>query len=104
MPIWIELPGLDFKYWGVKSLNKIVGATGKFMRVDQTTMGRENLSFARMLVEVKVDQGFLMYCNSEMKRGLLLIRICIIIGSLSHVCTVMDMGTLRWIVLRSKRG
>lgn len=58
MPIWIELHGLDFKYWGMKSLSKIVGVIGKFMRLNQATMNRETLSFARMLVEMKVDQVF----------------------------------------------
>ena len=52
------MPGLDFKYWGVKSLNKVVGAVGKFLKEDQITKNRENLSFARLLVEVTVDQDF----------------------------------------------
>ncbi|KAG5616225.1 hypothetical protein H5410_016049, partial [Solanum commersonii] len=37
VPIWIKLPGLDFKYWSPKGLSKI------------------ELNFARLLVEVEMD-------------------------------------------------
>lgn len=58
LPIWIQLPGLDVKYWGEKSLGKIVGQLGVMIKVDLATKTRDKLMFARVLIEVKVDQEF----------------------------------------------
>ena len=58
VPIWIELHGLEVKYWGDKCLTKIVESIGKFVRVDEVTLEIANLMFARVLVEVLVDQMF----------------------------------------------
>ena len=58
VPIWIELHGLPLRYWGDKSLTKIVSRIGKFTMVDQATLSRARLQFARILVEVNVDQEF----------------------------------------------
>ncbi|KAL2893643.1 Leucine--tRNA ligase [Bienertia sinuspersici] len=57
IPIWIQLY-LDFKYWGIRSLEKIVGKVGKLVKVDQATEKRERLNYARCLVEVMIDQDF----------------------------------------------
>lgn len=48
VPIWIKLPQLPFKYWGEKSLFKIVGTIGKEVRMDQVTKEMEKLNFARV--------------------------------------------------------
>ena len=58
IPIWIELHRLALRYWGEKSLTKIVSRVGKFTMVDQATLNRHRLQFARILVEVNVDQDF----------------------------------------------
>lgn len=58
LPIWIKLPGLNVKYWGEKSLYKIAGGVGRAMKVDQATLNRDKLMFAKVLVEVKLDQVF----------------------------------------------
>lgn len=50
---------VDFKYGGFNYLRKLVALIGKFMKVDQATTKREKLSYARVLIEVKVDQEFL---------------------------------------------
>ncbi|KAL2931383.1 (3 5-dihydroxyphenyl)acetyl-CoA 1 2-dioxygenase, partial [Bienertia sinuspersici] len=41
IPIWIQLY-LDFKYWGIRSLEKIVGKVGKLVKVDQATEKRRD--------------------------------------------------------------
>lgn len=35
--IWIKLPGLYFKYWIIKGLNKIESLVGKLLMVDKNT-------------------------------------------------------------------
>lgn len=56
VPIWIRLPGLDFKYWSAKGLSKIGSLVGKPLMVDKQTEKKLGLSYARMLVEVNVGQ------------------------------------------------
>uniref|UniRef100_A0A803P6D8 DUF4283 domain-containing protein n=1 Tax=Cannabis sativa TaxID=3483 RepID=A0A803P6D8_CANSA len=56
VPIWIQLEGLELKYWGEKSLFKIVGQMGKPIMVDAITKERERLSYPRILIEVSMDK------------------------------------------------
>ncbi|XP_056694959.1 uncharacterized protein [Spinacia oleracea] len=58
LPIWIQLPNLEVKYWGEKSLSKIVSQIGTMIKVDQATHNRDKLMFAKVLVEVNIDQQF----------------------------------------------
>ncbi|XP_009610495.1 uncharacterized protein [Nicotiana tomentosiformis] len=55
VPIWIKLPGFDFKYWSPKGLRKIGSLVGKPLMVDQNTETGVGLNFARLLVEVGLD-------------------------------------------------
>ncbi|WMV46880.1 hypothetical protein MTR67_040265 [Solanum verrucosum] len=54
VPIWIKLPRLDFNYWSAKGLSKTGSLVGKPLMVDKHTEKKLGLSFARLLVEVKV--------------------------------------------------
>uniref|UniRef100_A0A803QAN9 CCHC-type domain-containing protein n=1 Tax=Cannabis sativa TaxID=3483 RepID=A0A803QAN9_CANSA len=58
IPIWIQLEGLELKYWGQKSLFKIVGQIGKPVMVDSVTRERDRLNYPRILVEVLMNQNF----------------------------------------------
>ncbi|XP_062089160.1 uncharacterized protein LOC133795723 [Humulus lupulus] len=58
VPIWIQLGGLDIKYWEDKSLFKIVGQLGKPIQVEMITKRRERLHFPRIMVEVLITQAF----------------------------------------------
>nr|XP_009596610.1 uncharacterized protein LOC104092659 [Nicotiana tomentosiformis] len=55
VPIWVKLPGLDFKYWSPKGLSKIGSLIRKSLMVDQNTEKKVSLNFARLLIEVEVD-------------------------------------------------
>ncbi|XP_059306501.1 uncharacterized protein LOC132057943 [Lycium ferocissimum] len=54
VPIWVKLPGLEFKYWSLKGLSKIGSLIGKPIMVDQNIEKKKGLSFARLLVEVDI--------------------------------------------------
>ncbi|XP_074300594.1 uncharacterized protein LOC141631877 [Silene latifolia] len=58
VPIWVKLMGLDLKFWGDKCLEKLSSLIGNFVHVDDLTMDRTLLGFARIMVEVEVDQQF----------------------------------------------
>ncbi|XP_060182858.1 uncharacterized protein LOC132612786 [Lycium barbarum] len=55
VPIWIKLPGLDFKYWSPKGLSKIGSLIGKPLMVDKNTERKIDLNFDRLMVEVGMD-------------------------------------------------
>ncbi|KAL9241937.1 hypothetical protein vseg_015989 [Gypsophila vaccaria] len=57
VPTWIQLHQLPLKFWG-KSLPKIAGLVGKYIHSDSATEHKTKLGFARVLVEVEVDQQF----------------------------------------------
>lgn len=54
---WIQLK-LAFKYWGESCLGKIVGSIGKLMKINLATRNRDKLQYARVMVEIKMDQEF----------------------------------------------
>uniref|UniRef100_A0A803PE41 DUF4283 domain-containing protein n=1 Tax=Cannabis sativa TaxID=3483 RepID=A0A803PE41_CANSA len=56
VPIWVHLDDLDLKYWGEKSLFKIIGQVGKPIMVDDATKNRYKLSFLIILIEVSIQQ------------------------------------------------
>ncbi|KAH0636679.1 hypothetical protein KY289_036594 [Solanum tuberosum] len=55
VPIWVKLPGLDFKYWSPISLSKIGSLIEKPLMVDSHTEKKQGLNFARLLIEVDID-------------------------------------------------
>ncbi|KAL9227835.1 hypothetical protein vseg_003481 [Gypsophila vaccaria] len=54
VPVWIQLHGLPIKFWG-KSLPKIAGLVGKFIKFDIATEQKTKLGYARTMVEMVVD-------------------------------------------------
>ncbi|XP_062099607.1 uncharacterized protein LOC133805439 [Humulus lupulus] len=58
VPIWIQLSNLDLKYWGEKSLYKIVSQIGTPLQIDPITKAKEKFNFARIMIEVSIDQDF----------------------------------------------
>ncbi|XP_059315537.1 uncharacterized protein LOC132066188 [Lycium ferocissimum] len=51
VPIWVKLPGLDFKYWSAKGLGKIGSLIRKPLMVDKSTEKKIGL---KLLVEVRI--------------------------------------------------
>lgn len=37
VPMWVQLAGLDYLYWGEKSVYKMVGFIGEPVKMDQAT-------------------------------------------------------------------
>lgn len=58
VPTWIQLKGLEIKYWGQKSLYKIVEQVGKPIQMDEFTRHRSKLLYPRVLIEVSFNQKF----------------------------------------------
>ncbi|XP_074298811.1 uncharacterized protein LOC141629756 [Silene latifolia] len=57
VPTWLRLHHLPLKFWG-QSLPKIAGLVGKYIQKDNATEMKTRLAYARVLVEVQIDQKF----------------------------------------------
>ncbi|XP_074292264.1 uncharacterized protein LOC141619139 [Silene latifolia] len=55
VPAWVQIHKLPLKFWG-KGLPKIAGLLGEFIKCDATTEERTSLGYARVMVELMVDQ------------------------------------------------
>lgn len=55
VPVWIQFPRLDLKYWNSNCLYKLAGLVGNPIKLDRVTSHKERLNFARILVQVKVN-------------------------------------------------
>ena len=58
LPIWIQLPALDIKYWGSESLSKIGSILGIPIKTDKFTKEKQAIRYARLLVEMAIDGAF----------------------------------------------
>jgi len=58
LPIWVQFPELDIKYWGLESLSKLGSMLGVPIKTDRVTKGKTALNYAHMLVEMKLNEPF----------------------------------------------
>ncbi|GKV50087.1 hypothetical protein SLEP1_g56803 [Rubroshorea leprosula] len=54
IPVWIQFPDLHLSLWNPKSLGKMASYLGVPIATDALTAKRQQVSFARMLVEVEI--------------------------------------------------
>lgn len=45
-------------YWNEMTLKNIVGYLGTVLKIDNATISKTRLMFARVLVEMKINEGF----------------------------------------------
>ncbi|XP_074314061.1 uncharacterized protein LOC141649266 [Silene latifolia] len=55
VPVWVKLFNVPLKFWG-SCLPAIAGLVGKFVKKDQETHDKVRLSYARVMVELAMDQ------------------------------------------------
>ena len=58
LPIWVQLPSLDIKYWGNASLSKIGNVLGIPLKTDKYTRDKSMLKYARVLIDIPLNGGF----------------------------------------------
>lgn len=58
LPIWVQLHGLNVKYWGIDSLGKIGSILGIPIKTDRYTMEKRYLQYARLLIDIPLDMEF----------------------------------------------
>uniref|UniRef100_A0A803Q799 DUF4283 domain-containing protein n=1 Tax=Cannabis sativa TaxID=3483 RepID=A0A803Q799_CANSA len=58
VPIWVQLQGLELKYWGEQVLFRIIRQIGEPVMLDSFTKAKEKLNYPRILIEVSLNQHF----------------------------------------------
>ena len=52
--VWVRFPGLGMHYWGECSLRMIASMLGKVIRVNNATLNKDRMQYARILVEMNM--------------------------------------------------
>ena len=58
IPIWVRFPGLGMHYWGENRLLLIASMLGKVIRVENATLNKDRMQYARILVEMNMEGEF----------------------------------------------
>ena len=58
LPIWVQFPELDVKYWAVESLSTLGSLLGILLRIDKQTMEKTYLNYARLLLDLPFEGPF----------------------------------------------
>lgn len=115
VPIWMNLENLELKYWGKRSLFKIVGHIGKPIQLDVFTKERSRLNYPRILVEVCLNQEFLglLYFEDEHGRKLKVTIVyewkptlcghCHSVGHETTKCKKQEPIKQQWVVKQEKK-
>ncbi|KAL2933902.1 Rho-related protein racH [Bienertia sinuspersici] len=56
IPILTRFPKLELKYWGSKCMHKLSDSIGATLKINQVTLNKERLAYARLLVEVGLNR------------------------------------------------
>ena len=67
IPVWIKLPNLGVMYWTANMLRKIIGYLGNVLKVDNVTLTKARMMYARVLVNMSLADGFTEELFSPMK-------------------------------------
>ncbi|XP_021751087.1 uncharacterized protein LOC110716762 [Chenopodium quinoa] len=112
VPTWVQLWGLVVKYWGEKSLKKIAGSLGNLVKMDASTEKREKLQYARVLLEVGIDQHFpdmIEFVNEKDVKVSIYLKydwkpvVCITCKKMGHVASDCMKGKQRMWVPKKKQ-
>lgn len=58
VPVWVKLPALNVKYWSEHVLNQLAGYLGIVLKIENATLTKTRLMYARVLVDMNVSDGF----------------------------------------------
>jgi len=61
LPVWVQFPYLDLKYWGMKNLSKIGSLLRIPLKTDKYTKEKTCIRYARLLIEMPVEGPFPQY-------------------------------------------
>lgn len=58
VPVWVKLPALNIRYWSENVLRQIAGYLGVVLKIDNATITKTRLMYARVLIDMTISDGF----------------------------------------------
>ncbi|KAL2899445.1 hypothetical protein RDABS01_024527 [Bienertia sinuspersici] len=95
IPIWIRLPNLELKYWGSNCLHKLGDSIGTTLKVDHITLNKERLNYARILIEVGLEEELPDHICFVNQKGISMQQVLSMSGDPLFAPTARDMATLQ---------
>jgi len=71
-PLWVQLPALDIKYWGIECLSKIGSLLGAPIKTDKITKEKQAIRYARLLMEMPIEGPFPKHIDFFNEDGILI--------------------------------
>jgi len=108
LPLWIQLHGLDIKYWGIQSLSKIGSILGMPLKTDKYTKERQMIRYARLLIEMPIEGPFPDHIEFFNEAGILIrqpvtyewiptkCNHCAMLGHTEEVCKKKSVTRIEW--------
>lgn len=96
VPVWVRLSNFPCSFWSAHSISKVANALGKPLYVDQRTEQLAMLTFARVCVEITVEQPIHEFLQLELNGKVVVVDVeyewrplaCRKCGIFGHDCTV----------------
>lgn len=70
IPVWVQFPELDLRYWGLTALNKLVSLLGMPIMVDKNTVEKNMVYYARVLIEMPIMEKLPKHIYFEDEAGI----------------------------------
>ena len=71
LPLWVQLPDLDIKYWGLSSLSKICSVLGIPIKTERYTKEKTWIGYGRVLRDISIEGRFPEYVEFINELGVL---------------------------------
>lgn len=107
LPVWLHLPNLHYSLWNSTAIGKIASYLGKPLATDGLTAVRDRLTYARVLVEMKISLNLPKFIPVTMPRGIYRQHViyewkptycqkCLMLGHSHDECTVVLPTRTEW--------
>ena len=58
LPLWVQFPNVDIKFWGLESLSKIGSTLGIPIKSDRYTKEKSMIKYAKLMIEAPLEGPF----------------------------------------------
>ncbi|KAJ8425600.1 hypothetical protein Cgig2_008578 [Carnegiea gigantea] len=105
LPIWVQFPDLDVKYWGPDSLSKLGSLLGIYLKTDRHTRDKMFLNYARVMIDIALDGPYPEYVEYPVKYEWKPLKCshCNMYGRLEAECRKKHERRKEWRVVENQR-
>ena len=71
VPVWVQFPKLDLKYWSLISLSKLASLLGILIMADKNTVEKNMVNYATLLIEISILKKLPKYIHFENEKHII---------------------------------